>query len=467
MKKFLFVLVAIVALAAALAGGYYWGLRSKPQPTGTVAAAAGRKILYWYDPMTPTQHFNHPGKSPFMPSMDMVPKYAGQSHEADSATVLRIDPRIEQNLGMRTAVVRVAALAPELRVTGILDWDRNRTTVVSARTDGVLTKLYVRTPYEKVRAGQPLAVLLSPAWSAAAAELSALKDAHSSETQSLHATALARLHVLGMDAAEIRQLSANPAAGVTLRAPGNGVISTLNALPGQSVTAGATLMRIDDPAHLWLNAAIPQAEVAGVHVGTQAQIDIDALPGQIFTGTVAAMLPEVDARTRTQTARIVLANPDGLLAPGMFASVSLHPFSGQPYPLIPDNALISTGLQNRVILDLGNGRLEPRAVRTGRSAQGYTEVLAGLNGGERVVDSGEFLFDSEANMNGALNRLTVPTAAAVAPASKLKVLYWYDPMAPKKHYNHGGPSPLMPSMNLVPQYGNAPAPVPVSPGAHP
>ena len=451
MKKFLLVLVVIVALAATLTGGYYWGLRSKPQTTGAAAAPAGRKVLYWYDPMTPAQHFNHPGKSPFMPSMDMVPKYAGQGDDAGSAPILRIDPRIEQNLGMRTAIVRVAALAPELRVTGILDWDRRRAIIVSARTDGVLTQVFVRTPYEKVRTGQPLGVLLSPAWSTAAAELGALKDTRGSETQSLRAAALARLRVLGMSAAEIRQLSADPTTGVILRAPADGVISTLNALPGQSVTAGATLMRIDDPARLWLNVAIPQAEVGGIRSGTAAQISIDALPGQIFTGTVEAMLPEVDARTRTQTARIVLKNSDDLLAPGMFASVILHPAVGKPYPLVPDNALISTGQDNRVVLDLGKGHLEPRAVRTGRSADGYTEILAGLNGGERVVISGEFQFDSEANMNGALNRLTVPVAAAVTP-SKRKILYWYDPMAPKKHYNHGGTSPLMPSMNLVPEY---------------
>ena len=450
MKKILLILAVIVALAAFLAGGYYWGLRSKQQEQNAATAPVARKVLYWYDPMTPAQHFNHPGKSPFMPSMDLVPKYAGQSESAGSAPILPIDPRIEQNLGMRTAVVRVAALAPELRVTGILDWDRRRAVVVSARTDGVLTQVFVRTPYEKVHAGQPLGVLLSPTWSAAAAELGALKDAHSSETQSLRAAALAHLHVLGMTAADIRQLSAAPSAGVTLRAPAGGVISTLSALPGQSVTAGTTLMRIDDPSHLWLNVAIPQAEIAGIRAGAQAQIDIDALPGKVFAGTVEAMLPEVDPRTRTQTARIVLENPGGELAPGMFASVSLHPSSGQPYPLVPDNALISTGLDNRVVLDLGKGRLEPRNVRTGRSAGGYTEILAGLEGGERVVTSGEFLFDSEANMNGALKRLTVPVAA-VAP-SKRQVLYWYDPMAPKQHYDHGGPSPLMPSMDLVPEY---------------
>jgi Cu(I)/Ag(I) efflux system membrane fusion protein len=154
--------------------------------------------------------------------------------------------------------------------------------------------------------------------------------------------------------------------------------------------------------------------------------------------------------------RIDLDNFDGVLAPGMFASVALSATPSKPHPLVPEEALISTGMQNRLILDLGNGRLEPRIVRIGRSAQGYTEVLAGLNGGERVVISGEFLFDSEADLNGALNRLTVPAASPVVPVASRHILYWYDPMAPQKHYNHGGQSPLMPSMDLVPQYAHEP-----------
>ncbi|MDA8329528.1 MAG: efflux RND transporter periplasmic adaptor subunit [Betaproteobacteria bacterium] len=467
MKKLFLTLSMLGALAAAAAGGYFWRQLVHPQTVNPAPMPAPHKILYWYDPMTPAQHFNHPGKSPFMPSMDLVPKYATQEVGAGNSAVIRIDPRVEQNLGLRTVIVRVGTLMPELRVPGILDWDRRRSVIISARTDGVLTRLFVRAPFDRVHAGQALGVLQSPSWSAAAAESSVLTDVHSSDAQSLRAAAIERLHVLGMSPAEIRQMSADPAAGVILRAPASGVISTLDALPGQSVNAGTTLMRIDDPSRLWLNAAIPQAEVAGIHAGTPAQIEIDAFPGRIFQGTVEAMLPEVDPRARTQTARIDLDNPDGVLAPGMFASVGLSTAPSQPHPLVPEDALISTGTQNRLILDLGAGHLEPRAVLTGRSAHGYTEVLAGLHGGERVVISGEFLFDSEADLNGALNRLSVPVASSVVPVANRHVLYWYDPMAPARHYSHGGPSPLMPSMNLVPQYSNEPAHAAFPTGAQP
>ncbi len=465
MKTILLVSTMSIALVLALAGGYDWGLHSSHQNHPTNNAASPHKILYWYDPMMPAQHFNHPGKSPFMPSMDLVPQYAVPLDQAAAAPSLRIDPRIEQNLGMRTAVVHVGSLSSELLVTGTLDWDQNHAVVISARTDGILTHLFVRTPYEQVRAGQPLGTLLSPSWSSAAAELNALNAATSGDAPTLRAAALARMHVLGMTTADIRQLTTNPSSGVTLRSPINGVVSTLNVLPGQRVAAGTTLMRIDNPHQLWLNAAIPQAEVASMHAGTIANISIDALPGKTWTGTIAAMLPEIDPRTRTQTARIVLTNADNQLAPGMFATIRLYPAGGRPFPLVPDNALISTGTDNRVILDLGHGQLEPRAVRIGHSADGYTEILAGLNGGERVVISGEFLFDSEAEMNGALDRLTKP----MKPMKPMKprILFWYDPMAPSRHYSHGGPSPLMPSMNLVPRYDHAASPETVTSGEQP
>ena len=456
MKKLLLILSLIIALAAAAAGGYFWSQYSHQQQANSTTKSAAQNVLYWYDPMTPAQHFNHPGKSPFMPSMDLVPKYADHNGSNDAADILHVDPRIEQNLGLRTALVQIATLTPEVRVSGILDWDRRDSIVVSARTDGVLTRLFVRAPFEHVHKGQALGVLLSPAWSSAAAELTGLEGTNLLDTNSLHAAALERLHTLGMSPAEIRQLSANPASGVTLRSPQSGVISTLDVLPGQSVSAGTTLMRIDDPSHLWLNAQIPQAEVGGIHPGTLAKIEIDAFPGRIFKGKVDMMLPEVDPRTRTRTARIDLDNSDGMLAPGMFATVNLSASTSKPHPLVPDEALISTGMQNRVILDLGAGRLEQRIVQTGNSTHGYTEVLAGLSGGEHVVISGEFLFDSESDLNGALNRLTAPAATVTSPV-KRQALYWYDPMAPAQHFSHGGPSPLMPSMNLVPQYADEPA----------
>ncbi|WP_304042722.1 efflux RND transporter periplasmic adaptor subunit [Metallibacterium scheffleri] len=293
-------------------------------------------------------------------------------------------------------------------------WDRRRSVVVSARTDGVLSRLFVRAPFDHVRAGQPLAELLAPAWMSAVAEYRALEHAQSAAARALRSAALQRLHVLGMNAEEIRSADVGAGGGIMLRAPASGVVSALDVRQGQQVTAGTTLLRIDDLARLWLDAAIPQAEVAGIGAGTPVAIEVDAFPGRIFAGHVEALLPEVDARTRTETARIALDNPDGLLAPGMYATVRLAIAGTTPHPLVPDEALISTGVQNRVILDLGDGRMAPRAVRIGRSAGGYTQVLAGPSRGERVVPPGQFLIDSEADLDGALQRLTLPPAPAAA-----------------------------------------------------
>ena len=420
MNRKIVVVIVVAALAVAVAAGYLWGRRTSPALPGQGSASVPRKILYWYDPMIPGQHFDHPGPSPMSPSMQLVPKYAGAAGGNEGG--VRISPRIEQNLGMRTSVIRVGVLHRTLRVPGVLAWDRRRSVVVSARTDGVLSRLFVRAPFDRVRAGQPLAELLAPAWMSAVAEYRVLEQAHSADARGLRGAALQRLRVLGMSADEIRSADVGAGGGIVLRAPVTGVVSALEVRQGQQVSAGMTLLRIDDLTRLWLDAAIPQAEVAGVGPGTPVAIEVDAFPGRIFAGRVEALLPEVDARTRTETARIALDNPDGTLAPGMYATVRLTVAAGKPHPLVADEALISTGVQNRVIVDLGDGRMAPRAVRIGRSADGYTEVLAGLSGGERVVTSGQFLIDSEADLNGALQRLTTPpaprsAAAPVVPAS--------------------------------------------------
>src|SRR5487761_2024126 len=156
-------LAALVGLTVAVAGGYFWGRHgngatSAPSPASRSAA---REVLYWYDPMQPDKHFVRPGPSPFMPSMQLVPKYGGgESNEAG----VRVSARVEQNLGMHTALVKRGVLRRELRVPGVFAWDRRRSVAVSARADGVLTRLFVRAPFDHVHARQPLAKLLSPEW---------------------------------------------------------------------------------------------------------------------------------------------------------------------------------------------------------------------------------------------------------------------------------------------------------------
>ncbi len=406
MKRPLLILAAVWFAALLLVVGYLGGRRQSVTPSaaaGTPASSSdsARKVLYWYDPMVPTQHFDKPGKSPM--GMEMVPKYA----DGGAATGgVRIDPGMLQNLGVRTAPVERRTLANAIRVPGTITWNLREATTVSARVDAVITKLQVRAPYTRVTAGEPLAELLAPQWNSALAEYSALQQAQSADAQALRGAARERLQVLGLTPADIRSARRGAGAAITLHAPRSGVVTTLDVREGQRVSAGQTLMTLNGLATVWVEAALPQAAAGTVHSGTPVTVSVDALPGQVFHGSVETLLPDIDNATRTQRARIVLANPDGRLSPGMFVTVQLSPAQGEAVPVVPDEALIATGQQTRVIVADMDGHFRPVAVRAGRSAGGYTEILEGMQGGEKVVVSGQFLIDSEASLSGALDRLS-------------------------------------------------------------
>lgn len=435
MKRPLLVLVAVVVAVALLAIGYVGGRRQTAMPTSTQASTAAPdsagKVLYWYDPMVPDQHFDKPGLSPM--GMQMVPRYADGSGAGGG--VVRIDPATVRNLGVRTAPVERRALPAALRVPGTLAWNPREAVTVSARVDAVVSKLYVRAPYTKVAAGQPLAELLAPQWSSALAEYDALQDAQSADAKALRNAARERLHALGLTSADIRAARRGAGAAITLHASQAGTVTTLEVREGQRVGAGQTLMSLNGLTTVWVEASLPQAVAGTVREGTPVTITVDAFPGQAFHGSVEALLPDIDSATRTQRARIVLANPDGRLSPGLFATVQLNPADGEAVPVVPSDALIATGAQARVIVAEAGGRFRPRAVRTGRSADGYTEILDGLHGGEQVVVSSQFLIDSEASLSGALERLGEGGAAPAAAASAAHPASSHDP-----HAGHAVPS---------------------------
>jgi Cu(I)/Ag(I) efflux system membrane fusion protein len=424
MKRAMLVLIIVLASIGALALGYWAGQRhAAPGSHHTVAATPGKaegKVLYWYDPMVPGQHFDHPGLSPM--GMQMVPKYAGEAN-ADK-DIVRIDPTTVQNLGVRTATVERRTLAAAIEVPATISWDLRQATAISARVDAVVQKLDIKAPYTHVDKGEPLVELLAPQWNSALAEYRVLQQAQSADARALRAAARARLHVLGLSDADLRAAGGGPNATITLHAPQAGVIATLDVREGQRVGAGQTLMTLNGLSSVWIEAALPQGVAGTVQSGTPVTVTVSAVPGRTFHGTVETLLPEVDNATRTQRARIVIDNPDGVLSPGMFATVRLAPATGKPQPVVPDDALIATGTDSRIIVAEGNGRFRAVPVRTGRSAGGYTEIVAGLHGGEKVVVSGQFLIDSEASLSGALERLddtAKPAPAASAPMPGMKM----------------------------------------------
>ena len=275
--------------------------------------AAGRKVLYWHDPMVPGQRFDKPGKSPFMDMM-LVPVYADEG--ADSGT-LSISPRLAQNFGVRLVEAKAGTLGGGFSAPGTLVVDERTIVAVQARVQGYVEKLLVRATYDSVRAGQPLAELYVPEWLAAQEELLALKGSAQPGAAALVDAARARLGLLGMPAAEIARVEreGRPSARVTITAPQSGVVWEIGARDGMAVMQGTTLFRLAGQGSVWVVAEVPEAQAGALRTGAPVEATIAALP-DVFKGTVSTLLPEVNAATRTVRARIVLANPDVSLKPG-------------------------------------------------------------------------------------------------------------------------------------------------------
>lgn len=373
-----------------------------PQKPGDIDPRTGKKILYWHDPMAPAQRFDHPGKSPFM-DMQLVPVVEGG---ADTGAI-EISPRLQQNLGVRTALVARGQLHPEITASASVAYDERDVALVQARANGFVERLRVRATLDAVREGEPLADLYVPDWVAAQVEYLAVKDLNSPGAADLADGARQRMRLAGMPEDLIRALEkrGRPQSRFTLLAPISGVITELMAREGMTVTVGSSLFRINGLRKVWVNAEVPETLGERVHRGDAVQARTAALPGVVFDGRVAAVLPSVNVATRTLTARVELANPRMELLPGMFVTVQFAPAALADVLLVPSEAVIETGTRRVVMLAEGDARFRRVNVETGAQGGGQTEIRSGLALGQKVVVSGQFLIDSEASLKATEARL--------------------------------------------------------------
>lgn len=408
------------AALALVAGGAGYGIAhlDGSEAPAMQSADTGRKALYWYDPMVPSQHFDKPGKSPFM-DMQLVPKYADE--RGGEAPGVRIDPATAQTLGMRIVAARRGELASSLTATGTIDFNQRNVAIVQTRSAGFVQRVYGRAPGDVVRAGTPLADLLIPEWGGAQAEFLAVRRTGNA---ALTQAARQRLMLLGMPSGTIASVErgGRPHNVVTIATPIGGVIKTLDVRAGMTMSAGQTLAEVNGLGTVWLNAAVPEAIAGSLKPGQAVQAALAAFPGETLSGRVSAILPTTQADSRTLTVRIELPNRGGRLRPGMFATVS---FGGatQPALLVPSEALIRTGKRTLVMLALDKGRYRPAEVQAGREAGGDTEILAGLREGEKIIASGQFLIDSEASLSGIAARPIGGAASTTTPARPAASLY--------------------------------------------
>ncbi|WP_460046200.1 efflux RND transporter periplasmic adaptor subunit [Pseudomonas sp. S2_H01] len=417
LKKWNGALLVGVSLAFGIAGGYWFahqrvsgvpGASSEQSPN----SSEERKALYWYDPMYPQQKFDKPGKSPFM-DMQLVPQYAGGA--GDRATV-SIDPSLTQNLGLRFATVTRGVFNSSLDVTGVMGFNERDVAVIQARTTGFVERVYAHAPGDVLKANAALADILVPEWAAAQTEFLALKRSGDAE---LLAAARQRLRLTGMPATLISQVehSGIVQPNLKLTTPISGVLQELNVRAGMTVTTGETLARVNGLDTVWLAVAVPESDTGAITVGQTVEARLPAFPGTTLSGMVSAILPETNPDSRTLRVRVELPNPDGRLRPGLTAQVRLNRSTEQSVLWVPSEAVIRTGRRALVMLAEDAGRYRPVEVLLGQESDGKTAIVKGLEAGQKVVTSGQFLLDSEASLKGIVARTDEESAPSETASS--------------------------------------------------
>ena len=390
--------MAALALILALLGGF-GGYEFAKSGRQAATEGAGHRILYWYDPMVPNEHYPGPGKSSM--GMALQPKYADEGARGG----VTVSPNVMQNLGIRLAKVEVRNISPIVRSVGHVDFDQRLVTQVQTLTPGFVESLSVRAEGEPIGAGQVIAQVYSPELLAAQNEYRALLASRSIVSANLRSAARQRLLLLGAPGSLVARLDHGgpPQRTYPVITRTAGVVTTIGARPGAQVTPGQSVVTIQGLGQVLVIADVPEALLGNVHVGQAAKITFPAYPSDTRHGVVDYIFPTLTAQSRTGQVRITLPNPGARLKQGMFANVTMQGTGGSAI-VVPSEAVIDTGRRQVVIVKRGNGFV-PQEVRTGRDFDEYTEVLAGLQPGEQVVASGQFLIDSEASLQGFLNRL--------------------------------------------------------------
>jgi Cu(I)/Ag(I) efflux system membrane fusion protein len=390
----------VLAAVSATAGFSLAQRRALAHPTRVTPD--GRKPLYWYDPMKPDQHFDEPGKSPYM-DMQLVPMYADAGATRETRA-LAIDPTIVQNLGVRFTRVERGLLPQTTEAFGTVEFDQRDIAIIQARSNGFVTRVYARAPGDVITRNAPIVDLLVPEWAGAQTEFLALLK--SGETD-LIAAARQRLVLLGMPVELIARIQSTGElhTTITVRSPVAGMIDTLEARAGMTVAMGATLAKINGLATVWIEAALPEARGALARLGERVEARLTAYPDQRFAGRVIGVLPQANSETRTVRVRIALDNQNAQLRPGMYAQVQLDQGEQTSVLYVASEAVIRTGKRSLVIVADDPNHFLPTEVQPGLDADGKTVILTGLTAGQTIVASGQFLIDSEANLKGLLRRL--------------------------------------------------------------
>lgn len=362
---------------------------------------------YWYDPMHATEHFDKPGKSPFM-DMQLVPKctapQAMPSGRSEHSSNIEIDSRVVQNLGIRLSSVEQGSFERGVDTVGLVGVDEHRIEAIQVREPGWVEELQVRAVGDSVRRGQELAGIYSPTLLATQQEFLIARD---SNDPHLIEAARTRLALFGLSTKQIAhiQQTGKPERRIAYYAPFDGFVMELGVRQGAAVEPGTTLFQLARLDRVWITAEVPETQSAWIKPGDPAEVRVPALPGIRFNGQVDYLYPELAQSTRSLKVRVVVNNPGIKLRPGMFASAHFRGATVENVLTVPSEAVIKTGTRSIVIVADDGTHFRPIVVRVGAEHGDRSEILDGLAVGQSIVASGQFLIDSEASLRGAFESL--------------------------------------------------------------
>lgn len=397
---------------------------------GTVDPANGKKIKYWVAPMDPTYIRDEPGKSPM--GMDLVPVYQEEGGEKEPASTIRIDPVTIQNMGIRTTTVEMDSPVKTIRTFGNVTFDETRIYAVNTKFNGWIEKLHVNFEGEKVAKGQPLFKIYSPELVTAQQEYllaleqqKALQNSRFTQASQgadrLLAAARTRLEYWDISPEQIRSLtqSGRTSKTITIFSPASGVVTKKNAVLGHYVKAGEHQYEIADLSTVWVDVEIYEYELPWIKGKMPAEMELAYIPGKRFFGKVLFIYPYLNPKTRTARLRLEFPNEDNHLKPDMYSNVYLKSRLDQRSPVIPQEAVIDSGVRKLVFVAGDKGRYEPREVELGLELSDHRyQVLKGLSQGEKIVVSAQFMLDSESRLREAVQKmLAVKNADALAPTA--------------------------------------------------
>lgn len=377
--------------------------------------------LFYRNPMNPEVTSPVPAKDDM--GMDYVPVYAADQGASGPAGTVVIDPTTLQDIGVKTGKVDRKAISYTIRAPGRITFDESLLSRINARTEGWVEKLFVNRTGDFVSEDTILLDLYSPQLVTSQQEyLLALKSYDEQKAspfpdvrenaQKLVVLARRKLELLAVPEHQIRELEETRKVMETLHihSPSPGTIISIGVREGQHITSSTDLYELVDLSTVWVLADVFEHELPWLKEGAEASMTLDSLPGQTFQGHVDYIYPFLNPKTRTASVRLVFKNPGLLLKPDSFSSVTLEGAGRKNALVVPSQAVIRTGTRNTVFVVTGEGRFEPRQVTLGVMSDQGIEILEGLNEGEEVVTSGQFLIDSESKLNEAITKMSAPKA---------------------------------------------------------